>query len=101
MHSNIPDLSVFSQLTHHSFSLLAQWQVSFPPLGSTVGVLYCSTKPLCIFIGCKDSIKGYKLWNPVTKKIVYSGDVVSREIKYVYKQEVLPSEKNQRQYILN
>jgi hypothetical protein len=26
----------------------------------------------CIFIGYKDGIKGYKLWNPITKKIVYS-----------------------------
>jgi hypothetical protein len=26
----------------------------------------------CIFIGYKDGVKGYKLWNPKTKKIVYS-----------------------------
>ena len=26
----------------------------------------------CIFVGYKDGIKGYKLWNPVTRKIVYS-----------------------------
>jgi hypothetical protein len=45
----------------------------------------------CIFIGYKYSIKGYKLWNPETKKVVYSLDVVFREIKYVVKQEVLPS----------
>ena len=32
-----------------------------------------------IFIGYRDSKKGYKLWNPVTKKIVYSWDVVFRE----------------------
>ena len=35
----------------------------------------------CIFIDYKDSMKGYKLWNPVTKNIVYSGDVVFREVK--------------------
>jgi hypothetical protein len=26
----------------------------------------------CIFIGYKDGVKGYNLWNPETKKIVYS-----------------------------
>jgi hypothetical protein len=32
----------------------------------------------CIFIGYKDGLKGYKLWNPETKKVVYSRDVVFR-----------------------
>jgi hypothetical protein len=44
----------------------------------------------CIFIGYKDGLKGYKLWNPKTKKVVYSRDVVFREMKDV-KHEVLPS----------
>ena len=35
----------------------------------------------CIFVGYKDGIKGYRLWNPVTRKIVYSRDVVFREVK--------------------
>jgi len=26
----------------------------------------------CIFIGYKDGLKGYKLWNPVTRKVLYS-----------------------------
>ena len=26
----------------------------------------------CIFIGHKDGLKGYKLWNPVTRKVVYN-----------------------------
>jgi hypothetical protein len=26
----------------------------------------------CIFISYKDRLKGYKLWNPKTKKVVYS-----------------------------
>ena len=26
----------------------------------------------CILIGYKDGVKGFKLWNPVTKNIVYS-----------------------------
>jgi hypothetical protein len=46
----------------------------------------------CIFIGYKDGLKGYKIWNPETKKVVYSQDVVFREIKDVFKQEVLPRE---------
>jgi hypothetical protein len=45
----------------------------------------------CIFIGYKYGLKGYKLWNPETKKVVYSRDVVFREMKDVVKQEVLPS----------
>jgi hypothetical protein len=44
----------------------------------------------CIFIGYKDGVKGYKIWNPETKKIVYSRDVVFREVKDVSKQEFLP-----------
>jgi hypothetical protein len=45
----------------------------------------------CIFIGYKDGLKGYNIWNPETKKLVYSRDVVFREMKDVVKQEVLPS----------
>jgi hypothetical protein len=44
-----------------------------------------------IFIGYKYGVKGYKLWNPYTKKIVYSRDVAFREVKYVSKYEFLPS----------
>jgi hypothetical protein len=44
----------------------------------------------CIFIGYKDGMKGYKLWNLETKKIVYSRDVVFREVKDISKQEFLP-----------
>jgi hypothetical protein len=35
----------------------------------------------CIFIGYKYDLKGYKLWNPKTKKVVYRQDVVFREMK--------------------
>jgi hypothetical protein len=45
----------------------------------------------CIFIGYKYGLKGYNLWNPETKKVVYSRDVVFREMKDVIKHEVLPS----------
>jgi hypothetical protein len=44
----------------------------------------------CIFIGYKDGVKGYKLWNPKTNKTVYIRDVVFREVKDVSKQEFLP-----------
>ena len=43
-----------------------------------------------IFIGYKYGLKGYKLWNPETKKVVYRRDVVFREIKDV-KHDILPS----------
>eukprot|EP00253_Pinus_taeda_P020668 PITA_20668 len=46
----------------------------------------------CIFIGYKDGLKGYKLWNQVTKKVVYNRDVVFREVKDVIKHEVLSKE---------
>lgn len=34
----------------------------------------------CIFIGYKDGVKGYKLWNPIKRKAFYSQDVVFREV---------------------
>eukprot|EP00253_Pinus_taeda_P029021 PITA_29021 len=46
----------------------------------------------CIFIGYKDGLKGYNLWNRVTWKVLYNRDVVFREVKYVIKQEVQPKE---------
>jgi hypothetical protein len=48
----------------------------------------------CIFIGYKDGLKGYNIWNPETKKVVYSRDVVNKEMKDIVKQEFLPSKKN-------
>ena len=46
----------------------------------------------CIFIGYKDGLKCYKLWNPETSKVFYNQDVVFREVKDVVKHEVLPKE---------
>ena len=46
-----------------------------------------------IFIGYKDGMKGYNLWNYVTKKIFYNRDVVFREVKEVPRHEVNPKEK--------
>lgn len=34
----------------------------------------------CIFIWYKDGVKGYKLWNLVKRKAVYSRDVVFRDV---------------------
>jgi hypothetical protein len=45
----------------------------------------------CIFIEYKYGLKGYNIWNPETKKVVYSRDVVFREMMDVVKQKVLPS----------
>ena len=38
-------------------------------------------------------MKGYKLWNPITKKTVYSRDVEFREVKELPRKEVTPMEK--------
>ena len=35
----------------------------------------------CIFFRYKYGTKGYKLWNIVTRKLVYSLDVMFREVK--------------------
>eukprot|EP00253_Pinus_taeda_P028815 PITA_28815 len=37
-------------------------------------------------------VEGYKLWNPVTRKVVYNQDVVFREVKDVIKHECQPKE---------
>ena len=39
----------------------------------------------------EDGLKGHKLWNLETKKVVYSPYVVFREMKDVVKYEVFPS----------
>ena len=54
----------------------------------------------CIFIGYKDGLKGYKLWNQVTRKVVYSRDVVFREVKDFIKHEVQPKELEKIEYEL-
>ena len=46
----------------------------------------------CIFIGYKNGLKGYKLWNPEIRKVVYNQDVVFREVKDVVKHELLSKE---------
>ena len=46
----------------------------------------------CIFVGYTDGIKGYKLWNPVTRKIVYSPDVVFKGVKNTYRNEDEPKQ---------
>ena len=47
----------------------------------------------CIFIGYKDGMKGYKIWNHVTKKTFQIRDVVFRDAKGVPRQEVTKMEK--------
>ena len=34
----------------------------------------------CIFIGHKNGVKGYELWNPSTRTAFYSRDVIFREV---------------------
>ena len=40
----------------------------------------------------KYGLKGYKLWNPETRKVVYNRDVVFRKVKDVIKHEIIPKE---------
>ena len=47
----------------------------------------------CIFIGYKDGVKGYKLWNPVTRKIMYNRDVVFKKVENTSKNENESKEK--------
>ncbi|KAH9291059.1 hypothetical protein KI387_044630, partial [Taxus chinensis] len=35
----------------------------------------------CIFIGYGYGVKGYKLWDPIAQKVIYSRSVIFREIK--------------------
>ena len=39
-----------------------------------------NTLKKCIFVGYKDGVKGYKLWNPTTNTTMYSRDVIFREV---------------------
>ena len=47
----------------------------------------------CIFISYKYGMKYSHIWNHITKKTIYSRDVVFREVKEVSRQEVTPMEK--------
>ena len=46
-----------------------------------------------IFVGYKDGPKGYKLWNPIIRKIVYNRDVLFKEVKRTSKNEDESKEK--------
>lgn len=37
----------------------------------------------CILIRYFDNIKDYKLWSPLTKKIIFSRDVISKELSVI------------------
>jgi len=54
----------------------------------------------CIFIRYKDGLKGYELWNLVTRKVMYNRDVVFREVKDVIKHEVQGKECEKREFEL-
>jgi len=53
-----------------------------------------------IFIGYKDGLNHYKLWNLVTRKVVCIRDVVFREVKEVIKHEVQPKEPKRMEFEL-
>jgi hypothetical protein len=48
----------------------------------------------CIFIGYKEGMKGYKLWDPASRKTMYNRDVVFREVRRKSESEVVQTEKN-------
>jgi hypothetical protein len=48
----------------------------------------------CIFIGYKEGMKGYKLWDPASRKIVYSRDVVFRDVGRKSESEVVQTKNN-------
>jgi hypothetical protein len=48
----------------------------------------------CIFIGYKDGMKGYKLWDPASRKTMYSRDVVFKEVGGTSKSEEVQIEKD-------
>jgi hypothetical protein len=49
----------------------------------------------CIFIGYKEGMKGYKLWDPTSRRTMYSRDVVFRELGSKSRpKEVVQTKKN-------
>jgi hypothetical protein len=49
----------------------------------------------CTFIGYKEGMKGYKLWDPASRRTMYSRDVVFREVRGKSKpEEVVQTENN-------
>ena len=47
----------------------------------------------CIFVRYKNGVKGYKIWNPTTRNIVYSRDVIFREVRRTFKNEEVREKK--------
>ena len=41
----------------------------------------------CIFVGYKDGVKGYKLWNLATRTTMYNRDVILREFRRIFEIE--------------
>jgi hypothetical protein len=48
----------------------------------------------CIFIGYKEGMKGYKLWDISSRKTMYSRYVVFREVERNFESEVMVQTKN-------
>jgi hypothetical protein len=49
----------------------------------------------CIFIGYKKGMKGYKLWDPASRKTMYNQDVVFREVRSKSEpEEIVQTENN-------
>ena len=48
------------------------------------------------FVGYKDRVKGYKLWNLVTGIVVYSRDVIFREDKILLRMKMSKEKRNKK-----
>ena len=48
----------------------------------------------CIFVGYKDGVKGYKLWNLIIRKMVYSRGMIFREVEGTSRFEEVIRERN-------
>jgi len=55
----------------------------------------------CIFIGYKDGVKGYKLLNTVTRKTIYSQDVISKKSIVLPRMKMYQEKKSQRNRCLS
>jgi hypothetical protein len=54
----------------------------------------------CIFIGYKEGMKGYKLWDPASRRKMYNRDVVFREVEGKSKPEEIGQIENNHETML-
>ena len=85
-------LSHGSTKTLPSQSVWQHWMWCLCMFQRKIGICYNKDKK-CIFIGYKDGIKGYKIWNASARTIVYSIDVIFKEYESNSENEQVKREK--------